>query len=449
MPMRLAFRLPCPAGIFRNRSEGPPYGASVKRPGFRARLFIVLFLFAVFPSIVLTLVWAATVSRGLPIVSATAAWDSVAATGTRAIDAARGEPLGPEAREALRRHEQELRGSLEQARRFGYLAERAVRVIVVFALAMVLVLAFIGTRVAGHLSRQLSRPLAQLIEWTDHIAKGEPLPAEPPRRGAPEFETLRERMRQMASDLEVGRAQALQAERTEAFRETARRLAHELKNPLTPIRFAVDRLRRDAPPHLAETVEVVAVESERLARMARSFAQFGRLPEGPRAQIDIGELARYTAKATVPEGVQLDLEVEPDLPMVRGHHDALAGALSNVLINAVEACRERGAIAVHVGRSRREGGDAVEVIVRDTGCGIPPEKLPGIWDPYVTHKSGGTGLGLAIARQAVMAHDGEVAASSTVGAGTEIRFILPADGARTGEQERVAMNELLNKEGAR
>ena len=435
--MRLAFRLPGPPGIFRNRSEGPPHGASVKRPGFRARLFIVLFLFAVFPSIVLTLVWAATVSRGLPIVSATAAWDSVAATGTRAIDATRDEQLGPEAREALRRHEQELRSSLEQARRFGYLAERAVPVIVVFALAMVLLLAFIGTRVAGHLSRQLSRPLAQLIEWTDHIAKGEPLPAEPARRGAPEFETLRERMRQMASDLEVGRARALQAERTEAFRETARRLAHELKNPLTPIRFAVDRLRRDAPPHLVEAVEVVAVESERLARMARSFAQFGRLPEGPRAQIDIGELARYTAKATVPEGVQLDLEVEPDLPMVRGHHDALAGALSNVLINAVEACRERGAIAVQVGRWRREGRDAVEVVVRDTGCGIPPEKLPGIWDPYVTHKSGGTGLGLAIARQAVMAHDGEVAASSTVGAGTEIRFILPADSGRTGEQERV------------
>ena len=77
------------------------------------------------------------------------------------------------------------------------------------------------------------------------------------------------------------------------------------------------------------------------------------------------------------------------------------------------------------------------MIVRDTGCGIPPEKLPGIWDPYVTHKSGGTGLGLAIARQAVMAHDGEVAASSTMGAGTEIRFILPAGSARTGEQEQV------------
>ena len=432
MPTRAAFRLPAPPGIFRNRSEHPPYGASVKRPGFRARLFIVLFLFAVFPSIVLTLVWAATVSRGLPIVSATAAWDSVAATGTRAIDAARSESLSPAAREALRRHEQELRTSLEQARRFGYLAEQAVPVIVVFALALVLVLTFIGTRVAGHLSRQLSRPLAQLIEWTEHIARGEPLPAEPPRRGAPEFETLRERMRQMATDIEAGRAQALQAERTEAFRETARRLAHELKNPLTPIRFAVDRLRRDAPPNLSEAVEVVAVESERLARMARSFAQFGRVPEGPRAQIDIGELARYTAKATVPERVHLDLQVEPDLPMVRGHHDALAGALSNVLINAVEACKETGSIAVRVGRARRNGYEAVEVVVRDTGCGIPAEQLPRIWDPYVTHKSGGTGLGLAIARQAVLAHEGAVDAQSEVGSGTEIRFTLPADARQAG-----------------
>ena len=85
-----------------------------------------------------------------------------------------------------------------------------------------------------------------------------------------------------------------------ALRESARQVAHELKNPLTPIRFAVERLRRDAPPELAETVEVLAIESQRLEAMARSFAQFGRLPEGPRAEVDVGELVRYTARATIP-----------------------------------------------------------------------------------------------------------------------------------------------------
>jgi signal transduction histidine kinase len=401
----------------------------VKRLGFRARLFLILFLFAVLPSVVLTLVWATTVSRGLPLVGASAAWDSVAATGGRAIEEARRAPLSREAAEALRAHEGELRTSLEQARRFRYLAERAVPVTVVLALIVILGLVLVASRVAGHLSRQLSRPLAQLVEWTERIARGRPLPAEPARKGAPEFEVLRERMRQMAHDLERGRTQALEAERAEALRETARQVAHELKNPLTPIRFAVERLRREAGPEVAEWVEVLAVESERLEQMARSFAQFGRLPEGPRAEVDVAELVRYAARSTVPAHVRLILDIEPDLPMVRGHHDALARALSNVLINAVEACGERpeSAITVRAHRVRREDREAVEVAVRDTGCGIPPEQLPRIWEPYVTQKRGGTGLGLAIVRQTILAHDGAVDALSRVGEGTEIRFTLPVE----------------------
>jgi signal transduction histidine kinase len=74
----------------------------------------------------------------------------------------------------------------------------------------------------------------------------------------------------------------------------------------------------------------------------------------------------------------------------------------------------------------------VEIAVADTGCGIPKEQLVRIWEPYVTTKPGGTGLGLAIARQTVLAHDGEVSAESTPGRGTEIRFVLPVDGARNG-----------------
>ena len=96
------------------------------------------------------------------------------------------------------------------------------------------------------------------------------MPTTPPRRGAPEFQVLRERMRDMASELELGRTRALEAERAAVLRESARQVAHELKNPLTPIRFAVERLRRDAPPELAETVDVLAIESQRLEAMARS-----------------------------------------------------------------------------------------------------------------------------------------------------------------------------------
>jgi nitrogen fixation/metabolism regulation signal transduction histidine kinase len=299
-------------------------------------------------------------------------------------------------------------------------------VVVVVSLTVVGILVFLASRVAGHLSRQLGRPLAELVEWTERIGRGETLPETAARRGAPEFEVLRQRMRQMSHELELGRRTAIQAERAEAFRETARQIAHELKNPLTPIRFAVERLRRDVGPELAEAVEVLAVESRRLEEMAKSFAQFGRLPEGPRAAVDVGELARYTARATVPPNVALTVDVAEGVPMVEGHHDALARALSNVLINAVEACARGGAIDVRV---MREGGDGDEgrvvVSVRDNGCGMPPERLARIWDPYVTYKQGGTGLGLAIARQTIDAHGGRVEATSAPGAGTEIRFLLP------------------------
>jgi signal transduction histidine kinase len=316
----------------------------------------------------------------------------------------------------------------------SFIAPRYLKAIAVLAVIGMLVLALIGSRVAGHLSRQLSRPLDELVGWTALIQRGEPLPEGALGRGAPEFETLRQRMRTMARALERAREQALEAERSEAFRETARRVAHELKNPLTPIRFAVERLRREVPPELAETVDVLAAESERLEEMARSFAQFGRLPDGPAADIDLAEMVRWTARAAIPAHMPLQVTVEDGLPMLHGHHDALTRALSNVLLNAVEACQDGGEVAVRVSRARMRQEDAVEIAVRDTGCGIPPDKLARIWEPYVTYKKGGTGLGLAIARQTVSAHRGMVDAVSVAGQGTEIRFILPVTGAQTTER---------------
>jgi len=400
----------------------------VKRLGFRARLIIVLILFAVIPASILVLGGAALVGSTLPIMTGGEAWERAATSGARLIAAARGGRQSAEQRTATDAHEQELIASLEQARRVRYLAERGPTVLAIIALIGLGTLAVIASRVAAHLSRQMSRPLDELVGWTELISRGRVLPATPPRRGAPEFEMLRRRMRRMAGELDTARDRELEAERLEAFRETARRVAHELKNPLTPIRFAVERLRRDAPPALAEVVDVLATESARLEAMARSFAQFGKLPEGPAADVDVAELARYTARATVPDGVHLTVDVEDGVPMVTGHHDALARALSNVLINAVDACKGGGNVDVHVGKVSFNGGAAVELRVRDAGCGIPPDQLARIWEPYATFKSGGTGLGLAIARQTILAHDGTVEARSEVGRGTEIRFLLPVDG---------------------
>ena len=419
----------------------------MKRVGFRGRLFFILLSFALIPSIVLILSGGIT-SWALNLVGATEAWDSVAASGTRAVSAARTAPLTASQHQALRQVDSSLAANALQARRARYVYRQYAVLAFGGAVFSFIILAVLASRIAGHLSRNMSRPLQELVGWTERIGRAEPLPEGPPRKVAPEFELLRQRMRDMSRELEMGRTRAIEAERAAALRETARQVAHELKNPLTPIRFAVERLRRELPslsPQLAETVEVLDVESRRLEAMAKSFSQFGRLPEGPQAAIDVGELVRYTARSTVPTDISLAVDVDDATPMILGHHDALARALSNVILNAVDACRTAptgrdAQITVRVRPYTSElatgengNGDhqndekGVEIAVADSGCGIPKEQLGRIWEPYVTSKPGGTGLGLAIARQTVLAHRGSVGAESPPGGGTTIRFLLPVN----------------------
>ena len=385
----------------------------------------MLLLFALVPTVALTLVWTGAASRALSLMSAGSAWERVARSGEAALAAARTAPLSPAQRAALDAHESELRQSVELAKRFDFVAGRTVRLVVIGALLVVIAVAVGASRVAGHLSRQLSRPLDELVGWTRLIRSGLPIPDVAERRGAPEFEVMRSSMRTMAQELDAGRRRALEAERAEAFRESARRFAHELKNPLTPIRFAIARLRRSAPDELSDTIDVLAEESARLDTMARNFAQFGRLPDGPAAEIDVAELVTKVVRSTVPEQVHVDLDIAEALPMVTGYHEPLVRALTNVLLNAIDACAGTGRLAVRVARDAREGADHVVISVRDTGPGIPVEVLARMFEPYVTTKPGGTGLGLAIARQTLAAHDGEIVAYSTVGEGTEMQLRIP------------------------
>lgn len=413
-----------------HHAERPAVERTTKRARapFRSRLFSILLLFAIVPSVVLTLAWVLTTSRTLPLVGATSAWERVGASGERAITALADAPLNAVQREALQTHEAELRRSIEMAKRFGFVVPRTVRLIALGAFVLLIGVTLGASRVAGHLARQLSRPLDELVGWTGLIRAGARLPDATVRRGAPEFEVLRTGMRTMAAELEQGRAQALAAERDEAFRESARRFAHELKNPLTPIRFAVARLRRSAPPELHDTVEVLAEESSRLDAMARSFAQFGRLPDGPPADVDLGDLVARTAQSVVPERLTLALDIAEGTPLVHGFHEALVRAVTNVLINAVEVCPEGGIISASVQPDQLGDEPAVCITIGDTGPGIPAEQLARIFDPYVTTKPGGTGLGLAIARQTIAAHRGIVEAESTPGTGTRIRFRIPLRG---------------------
>jgi nitrogen fixation/metabolism regulation signal transduction histidine kinase len=399
------------------------------RPGFRSRLFLILALFAVLPALVVATGGILAFQRVVPLLGGTAPWDSVAASGAAMAEALRTAALTPAERAAVDAHATQLAASVSSARQVGFIAERLVGTFAVATLASLLLLGYVISRVGGHLSRQLSRPVDELVGWTAAIARGESLPATDEGRGAEEFAVLRGRMRAMSAELERGRQREVEAERLRAYRESSRRFAHELKNPLTPIRFAVERLRRDVAPAQAEAFEVLDTETRRLETMARAFAQFGRMPEGPAADVDVAELVTYTARATVPEGIALTLDLAPDLPVVRGYHDALARALSNILLNAVDACAGRAGstITVRAEPTPLDGAAAVRVTVLDSGPGIDACVAASLWEPYETTKPGGTGLGLAIARQAIEAHGGRVESGRAPDGRTAVGFVLPVN----------------------
>jgi signal transduction histidine kinase len=186
-----------------------------------------------------------------------------------------------------------------------------------------------------------------------------------------------------------------------------------MKNPLTPIQLAVAQLARSATPGQHEAIDVLRAESERLEQLAREFTEFGRLPEGPAAQVDLAELLTGLARASVPPTMQVRLALEPGLPSLLGHYDPLRRAFGNIVRNAVEACAAQGEIEL---AARAEDG-LVRIEIRDHGPGVPPELVERLFDPYVTGKSGGTGLGLALAKQTVEMHHGAIAVEPTPGGG--------------------------------
>src|SRR5512138_1400369 len=314
---------------------------------FRQRILLILILLGAVPTAVAIFGWALTVRSTTPAAGALRAMEDVGASGRTLLQTLDSTRLRPAERRALSDHATKLNRALAQMQRvnaFGryYYAGLGLVVLLVGAAFV-----YASVRVGGHLSRQLSRPIEELIGWTVHIRRTEPLPPDRPRRGAPEFEALRTALREMATALDRGRAEALDAERLRAFRETARRVAHEMRNPLTPIRLAVAQLGRSASPAQAEALRVLRDESGRLEQLAQEFTEFGRLPEGPAAPVDLTELLTGLARATVPPEMPVQLALDPGLPPLMGHFDPLRRAFDNLVRNAVEACDGRGPIEIH------------------------------------------------------------------------------------------------------
>jgi signal transduction histidine kinase len=382
------------------------------RLSFHQRILLILIGLGALPTAVAILGWGLTI-RSTPAAGPAQALEEVGASGRALLQTIDSTRLSSAERTALATHASKLNAALGQFQRaeaFGRYYYAGLGLAVLLAGAAVV---YVSVRLGGHLSRQLSRPIEELIGWTGNIRRLEPLPPDRPRRGAPEFTALRTALREMAEALERARSRELEAERLRAFRETARRVAHEMRNPLTPIRLAVSQLARSAAPGQREAIDVLTAESGRLEQLAREFTEFGRLPEGPAAPVDLGELLEELARTTLPPAMEARLALDPATPVLEGHYDPLRRAFSNILRNAVEACGGTGRI--EIAATPENGGARIEI--RDHGPGIPPELEGRIFDPYCTGKEGGTGLGLALAKQTVELHRGTIDVEPTPGGG--------------------------------
>lgn len=388
---------------------------------FRHRILLALLLLGAVPSSILIAGWARTLLRNNPARASQLALEPVRLSGRALLGVLDTTRLAPAELAALRNHTDALNEALRSSQRALVIGRYQTIALTITVVGLGLGLIYLSVLLGRSLSRQLSSPIDQLIGWTRHIRRQEPLPVEEARRGSPEFAALRTALREMAASLQQARAAELESERLRAFREVARRVAHEMKNPLTPVRFAVSQLARDARPEQQEALEVLRTETARLDLLAKDFANLGRLPEGPAAEVDLGELLGELLRTSLPEGMTYTLEVAPGTPNVVGHYDPLRRGFGNLIRNAVEACRGRGVL--NVGVTPEPGG--VRVAIADHGPGVSPEKRARIFEPYFTDKAEGTGLGLAIAKQAVDLHAGSIEVTDTAAGGATFVVWLP------------------------
>jgi nitrogen fixation/metabolism regulation signal transduction histidine kinase len=244
---------------------------------------------------------------------------------------------------------------------------------------------------------------------------------------------------QMLDSLEASERKRLAAERVAAWEEIAKRLAHEIKNPLSPIRLAVENLRRTRERSPAAFDEAFAVETQTILEEVASlralvdeFAQFARLPRpnvaacDPRAIVEHA-LALFAARIGSMR-VAVSVELPSDLPPLRADSEQVGRLLKNVLGNALDAMEEAPERALNV-TVRREG-ERMVFAVRDTGRGFDADSLRRVFTPYFTTRAdrGGTGLGMAIARRIAVEHGGSLDAYGAPGRGATITLTLPITG---------------------
>jgi signal transduction histidine kinase len=295
----------------------------------------------------------------------------------------------------------------------------------------VIVGALLSLALSLAVGRALAGPIAQLRRASAAVGAGR-FGVQLPEREGGEFGQLFTSFNRMARRLRRARARELRTARVLAWGEMARQVAHEIKNPLTPIKLAVQHLRRahaDRHPQFDEVldsnVSQILTEIDRLSEIARAFSRYGAptLATGPIVSVDAPAVIReaLTLYRSGDRTVRYIDDVQPGLPRVKARPDELKEVLLNLVENARAALDGPGDIIIsaHVA-----GTEHVDIEIADTGPGIPEPLLTRVFEPHFSTRTSGTGLGLAIVRRLVESWGGTVAAEPGEGKGTVVRVSL-------------------------
>lgn len=304
--------------------------------------------------------------------------------------------------------------------------EDSIRASAMITLGVVLLLMIVLPASIG-VARQISRPLAALTRATRDVAAGD-LDRTVTVRGAREFGELTDSFNSMTAQLRASREQLAAAERDLAWKEMARQVAHEIRNPLTPMKLAAQHLQRaarDRVPQLDALIERITTtiidQIDTLARISDAFSRFGRMPRREASAVPVAAVIDDAAALYRHQpDLVLTVDVARDLPPVVADREELARALTNILRNAVQAMPAGGRITIGAARE----GERVRITVADTGTGIAPELLPRIFEPNFSTRTEGMGLGLAIVRRIVEDAGGRVHITSEPGHGTLVTIDL-------------------------
>jgi len=272
----------------------------------------------------------------------------------------------------------------------------------------------------------LMAPVRRLEAATRAVAAGNLAVRLPPAHGRGELSDLVRSFAQMTRDLRDAQEMQARAERAAAWREMAQQIAHDVKNPLTPMKLTIQNLlalQREAPDVFEEEFErgsrLILEQIDQLQRIAGNFSSFARMPSRNAEPVDVGALIRETAQLHGAAGA-IELDVADDALVVHADRDELSRVLHNLLSNAREA--EATKITLRAARD----GASVRVEVLDDGRGIEPEAMERIFEPSFTTRTRGTGLGLPIVKRIIDDLGGSIAIESKPGEGTRVLISLPA-----------------------